>query len=90
MEEDGRWRQKIPGLKLTTAARRSLKQKRSGRRVASERSWRRIRILELLDQGWKLANIVAAAGTYSREVATNRLALFGAGIRSRAERPAHA
>jgi hypothetical protein len=45
-----------------------LKEKRSGRRVASERSWRRIRILELLDQGWKLAEVAAAVRTYPREV----------------------
>jgi DNA-binding NarL/FixJ family response regulator len=68
VEEGKRWRQKFPGLKLTTAARRALKQKRSGRRVASERSWRRIRILELLAQGWQLADIAAAVGTYPREV----------------------
>jgi hypothetical protein len=68
VEEGRRWRQKFPGLKLTIAARLALKQKKSGRRVASERSWRRIRILELLDQGWKLADIAAAVGTYPREV----------------------
>ena len=62
-----RWR-RFPGLRLSVAARRALKQKRSGRRVGSARSWRRIRILELLDQGWKLADIAAAVGTYPREV----------------------
>jgi hypothetical protein len=34
----------------------------------SERRWRRIRILELLDQGWTLAGTAAAVGTYPREV----------------------
>jgi hypothetical protein len=34
----------------------------------SERSWRRIRILELLDQGWILSHIAAAVGSYPREV----------------------
>ncbi|MFZ0888453.1 MAG: helix-turn-helix domain-containing protein [Candidatus Binataceae bacterium] len=44
-----------------------MKEKRRGK-VASGRSWRRIRILELLDQGWKLAHIAAAVGAYLREV----------------------
>jgi hypothetical protein len=68
MEQGKRRRRRFPGLRLTAAARAALKEKRSGRRVASERRWRRIRILELLDQGWNLADVAAAVGTYPREV----------------------
>jgi hypothetical protein len=66
--EEGRRGQQLPGLKLTIAVRRALKQKRSGGQVASERSWRRIRILESLDPGWKLAALATAVSTYPREV----------------------
>ena len=55
-------------MRLTAADRQALKDKRSGGRVLSERGWRRIRILELLDEGWKVASAAAAVGTYPREV----------------------
>ncbi len=45
-----------------------MKEKRAGRRALSERRWRRIRILELLDRGWNLTQTAAAVGTYAREV----------------------
>jgi hypothetical protein len=41
---------------------------RSGRRRLSERRWRRIRILELLDREWKQRQTATAVGTYPREV----------------------
>ena len=66
--ERKRRRQRFPGLRLSAAEREALKAKRRGGRALSERSWRRIRILELLDQGWKLSQIAAAVGTYPREV----------------------
>ena len=34
----------------------------------SARTWKRIRILELLDQRWRIADVAAAVGTYPREV----------------------
>jgi hypothetical protein len=68
VEEGKRWRQKFPGLRLTAADRRALKAKTPGRRRISNRSWRRIRILELLDQGWKRLATAQAVGTYPREV----------------------
>lgn len=55
-------------MRLTAAAREALQEQRKGRRAVSERRWRRIRILELLDQGWTLADSAAAVGTYPREV----------------------
>jgi putative transposase len=42
-------------------------QTREGRPV-SARTWKRIRILELLHEHWSLADVAAAVGTYPREV----------------------
>ena len=61
-------RQKFPGLRLAAADRRALNEKSVGGRAVSARIWRRIRILELLDQGWNLTRTASAAGTYPREV----------------------
>ena len=66
--ERKRRRQRFPGLRLTVAERAALKAKRRGGRALSDRNWRRIRILELLDQGWQLSQIAVAVGTYPREV----------------------
>ena len=68
MERRKRRRKKFPGLRLTATDRQALREARGGRRRLSERRWRRIRILELLDQGWKLTQTAAAMGTYPREV----------------------
>lgn len=60
-------RERFPGLKLKKADRDRLEDiKRLG--ALRERDWRRIRILELLDEGWTLARTAAAVGTYRREV----------------------
>jgi hypothetical protein len=40
---------------------------RAGRPV-SARTWKRIRILQLLDRQWSIAEIAVAVGTYPREV----------------------
>ena len=68
MERQERRQKRFPGLRLTAADRRALKAKHGGRQALSERRWRRIRILELLDQGWNLTPTAAAVGTYPREV----------------------
>ena len=68
MERQERRQKRFPWLRLTAAERRALKAKRRGRQALSERRWRRIRILELLDQGWNLTPTAAAVGTYPREV----------------------
>jgi len=61
-------RPRFPGLSLNAKDRQFLSdQTRAGRSV-SARTWKRIRILELLDQQWRLADIAAAVGTYPREV----------------------
>ncbi len=58
----------VPGLSLSASEDRALKATLRGRNKVSIRSWRRIRILELLDRGWKLSDIAEAVGTYPREV----------------------
>jgi homeodomain-containing protein len=59
---------KFPGLQLTATERQTLRAVRSGGRRLSERRWRRIRILELLDRGWKQSQTATAVGTYPCEV----------------------
>jgi len=39
-----------------------------GRRTVSARRWKRIRILQLLHEEWRLAAVAAAVGPYPREV----------------------
>jgi transposase len=65
---NGRRRRKFPGLSLSASERRALKARLRGRSKLSNRTWRRIRVLELLDRGWKLSAIAEAVGTYPREV----------------------
>ncbi len=57
---------RFPGLELSGEERVALKA--LGRQRLSARVWRRVRILQLLDRGWTLADTAAAAGTYPREV----------------------
>ena len=68
VERRQRRQKKFPGLRLTVMERQALRAARGGGRRLSERRWRRIRILELLDQGWHLSHIAMAMGTYPREV----------------------
>jgi putative transposase len=61
-------RPRFPGLCLSATDRQFLAaQTREGRPV-SARTWKRIRILELLHEHWSLADVAAAVGTYPREV----------------------
>ena len=57
---------RFPGLALSKRDREQLKGRQRGR--CSERVWRRIRMLHLLDQGWTLSDAAAALGTHRREV----------------------
>jgi hypothetical protein len=68
VEANRRRRRRFPGLSLSASERGALKARLRGRSKLSNRSWRRIRILELLDRGWKLSAIAEAVGTYPREV----------------------
>jgi hypothetical protein len=58
----------FPGLELSTEDRVALKERTKGRNRVSARLWKRIRILELLDRGWTMADAAKAVGTYPREV----------------------
>lgn len=58
----------FPGLELSTEDRVALREKTKGRSRVSARLWKRIRILELLDRGWTMADAAQAMGTYPREV----------------------
>jgi len=61
-------RPRFPGLRLSAKDRQVLAgQTRDGRAV-SARTWKRIRILELLHEQWSLAEVAEAIGTYPREV----------------------
>jgi putative transposase len=57
----------FPGLTLSSEDRDELKRMRRSNTLA-ERSWRRIRMLEMLDQRWNLSEVAAALNTYPREV----------------------
>ena len=58
----------FPGLHLGATDRQFLApQTREGRAV-SARTWKRIRMLELLHEQWTLADVAEAVGTYPREV----------------------
>lgn len=56
----------FPGLQLTAQDRKSLNRLR--RQQNSERVWRRIRVLFLLDEGRTLTSIGEAVGCHAREV----------------------
>jgi hypothetical protein len=59
--------ERFRGLALGDDDRRALAAKKAGGRQ-SARHWRRIRILELLDQKWTMQDTADATGTYPREV----------------------
>jgi hypothetical protein len=59
---------RFPGLHLSARERQFLADQTRGRRAVSARTWKRIRILELLDEQWTLADVADAVGTYPREV----------------------
>jgi Homeodomain-like domain len=61
-------RPRFPGLHLSAKDHQCLaEQVRAGRPI-SARTWKRIRMLPLLDQQWQIADVAAAVGTYPREV----------------------
>lgn len=59
---------RFPGLCLSAQARRFLADQTRDGRAVSARTWKRIRILELLHEQWTLADVAEAVGTYPREV----------------------
>jgi len=61
-------RPRFPGLHLSAKDRQRLADLTRDGRAVSARTWKRIRILELLHEAWSLADVAAAIGTYPREV----------------------
>ena len=61
-------RPRFPGLRLSALDRRTLAQQTRDGRAVSARTWKRIRILELLHEQWALGDVAEAVGTYRREV----------------------
>jgi hypothetical protein len=61
-------RPRFPGLHLSAPDRRYLADQTRDGRAVSARTWKRIRILELLHAQWSLADVAEAIGTYPREV----------------------
>jgi hypothetical protein len=58
----------FPGLHLRAKDRRWLAAQTRDGRAVSARTWKRIRMLELLHEQWTLAEVADAVGTYPREV----------------------
>ena len=61
-------RPRFPGLQLSARDRQFLAGQRRDGRAVSARTWKRIRMLELLHEQWTLGEVAAAVGTYPREV----------------------
>jgi hypothetical protein len=61
-------RPRFPGLHLSAQDRQFLADHTRAGRAVSARTWKRIRILELLHGQWSLADVAEALGTYPREV----------------------
>ena len=61
-------RSRFPGLRLSARDRQVLAEQTRDGRAVSARTWKRIRILELLHEQWTLADVADAVGTYPREV----------------------
>lgn len=61
-------RPRFPGLRLGATDRQCLADQTRDGRAVSARTWKRIRILELLHAQWSLVDTAQAVGTYPREV----------------------
>ena len=61
-------RPRFPGLRLSATDRQFLVDHTRDGRAVSARTWKRIRMLELLHARWTLAAVAEAMGTFPREV----------------------
>jgi hypothetical protein len=61
-------RPRFPGLRLSATDRQFLVDQTRDGRAGSARTWKRIRMLELLHEQWTLAAVAEALGTFPREV----------------------
>jgi hypothetical protein len=59
---------RFTGLKLSASDRAQLKRMQSGRARMSPRTWRRIRVLCLLDEGYSVRSAAKAVGGFPREI----------------------
>jgi Homeodomain-like domain len=59
---------RFAGLKLSKKDRTEIAAKKSKGKAMSARTWRRVRVLELLDQGLSVRATAKAVGTFPREV----------------------
>jgi putative transposase len=59
---------RFSGLSLKKKDRIELERRRSGGRTMDARTWRRIRVLELLDEGLSVRATAKAVGGYPREI----------------------
>lgn len=59
---------RFTGLKLSAGDRAQLKRMQAGRARMSPRTWRRIRVLFLLDEGYSVRSAAKAVGGYPREI----------------------
>jgi hypothetical protein len=61
-------RPRFPGLYLSAKDRQFLADQTRDGRAVTARTWKRIRMLQLLHEQWSLADVAQAIGTYPREV----------------------
>ena len=59
-------RPRFPGLCLSAKDRQVLADQTRDGRAVTARTWKRIRMLELLHEQWSLADVAEAIGTYPR------------------------
>lgn len=67
MEERHALGTRFPGLKLTESERSELNKICKNQQLKL-RIWRRAKVLQFLDDGWKMSSIRKATGTYDREI----------------------
>jgi hypothetical protein len=60
---------RFTGLRLSDAAREALRTMKTGGEKLSARQWRRMRVLELLDEGLSVTATAKAVGSHRRETA---------------------
>ncbi|HEY7725046.1 MAG TPA: helix-turn-helix domain-containing protein [Anaeromyxobacteraceae bacterium] len=69
---------RVAAIELSAEDREAVKA--LARKPVKARVWRRVRILQLLDQGWTMADTATAAGTYPREVRRVRGRFLAGGL----------
>jgi transposase len=73
---------RFDGLKLTPKDRAALRARKGKGQQMSARTWRRIRVLELLDEGLSVRAAAKAVGAYPREVSRVGKRYLSAGLQA--------